>query len=282
MRWTLLSTRATAIERLLAAERRRLLRSVVLELPFELRSVLFQHDLYEISMRDIAATRGIPVSTVYKSARCTNGAPERSIARRKGSRGASLRRRSPTLAPAGEAAEACLAGGRLSGPAEPGPVAGGQLGSGSAARVVANRPSCPHLREVWVTRPRKGATSPPAATHPRKRPTIGAILAERSVIVAVLIASGVPSRDRADVEQQVLMGAWNSVRRACTGRTPQTTPTRRSGSGSTASHGARRGTTSLAAQMEARTRAEREAVADARGALQILDAIERHFVRRDE
>ncbi|WP_438019654.1 hypothetical protein WMF18_11530 [Sorangium sp. So ce315] len=38
----------------------------------------------------------------------------------------------------------------------------------------------------------------------------------------------------------------------------------------------------LAAQMEARTRAEREAVAEARGALQILDAIERHFVRRSE
>ncbi|WP_437686433.1 hypothetical protein [Sorangium sp. So ce176] len=37
----------------------------------------------------------------------------------------------------------------------------------------------------------------------------------------------------------------------------------------------------LAAQMEARTRAEREAVAEARGALQILDAVERHFVRRD-
>ncbi|WP_437580156.1 hypothetical protein [Sorangium sp. So ce887] len=37
----------------------------------------------------------------------------------------------------------------------------------------------------------------------------------------------------------------------------------------------------LAAQMEARTRAEREAVAEARGALQILDAVERHFVRRE-
>ncbi|WP_437877538.1 hypothetical protein [Sorangium sp. So ce513] len=36
----------------------------------------------------------------------------------------------------------------------------------------------------------------------------------------------------------------------------------------------------LDAQMEARTRAEREAVAEARGALQILDAIERHFVRK--
>ncbi|AUX28151.1 MULTISPECIES: hypothetical protein [Sorangium] len=38
----------------------------------------------------------------------------------------------------------------------------------------------------------------------------------------------------------------------------------------------------LAAQMEARTHAEREAVAEARGAIQVLDAIERHFVRRDE
>ncbi|KYF76992.1 hypothetical protein BE18_19900 [Sorangium cellulosum] len=37
----------------------------------------------------------------------------------------------------------------------------------------------------------------------------------------------------------------------------------------------------LAAQMSATTRAEREAVAEARGALQVLDAIERHFVRRD-
>ncbi|KYF64905.1 RNA polymerase sigma factor [Sorangium cellulosum] len=63
-----------------------------------------------------------------------------------------------------------------------------------------------------MTRRRKGAQSPPAARHPRKKPTMQAILAERSVIVAVLIASGVPSRDRADVEQQVLMGAWRSVK----------------------------------------------------------------------
>jgi hypothetical protein len=33
----------------------------------------------------------------------------------------------------------------------------------------------------------------------------------------------------------------------------------------------------LAAQMEARTRAEREAVAEARGALQMLDAVERFY-----
>ncbi|WP_437276684.1 hypothetical protein WME90_36345 [Sorangium sp. So ce375] len=37
----------------------------------------------------------------------------------------------------------------------------------------------------------------------------------------------------------------------------------------------------LVAQMSATTRAECEAVAEARGALQILDAIERHFVRRE-
>ncbi|WP_437319076.1 RNA polymerase sigma factor [Sorangium sp. So ce385] len=73
---------ATAIERLLAAERRGLLRSLVLELPFELRSVLVQHDLYEISMRDIAETRGIPVSTVYKwRSRALHGARE-ALARR--------------------------------------------------------------------------------------------------------------------------------------------------------------------------------------------------------
>ncbi|MGK3965048.1 RNA polymerase sigma factor [Sorangium sp. So ce118] len=40
-----------------------------------------------------------------------------------------------------------------------------------------------------------------------------AILAERSTITAVIRASGVPARDRADVEQRVLMGAWNSIRR---------------------------------------------------------------------
>ncbi|WP_437598962.1 sigma-70 family RNA polymerase sigma factor [Sorangium sp. So ce590] len=64
-----------------------------------------------------------------------------------------------------------------------------------------------------MKRPRKGARRPPAARHRSLRPTIQAILAERSVILAVLIASGVASRDRADVEQQVLMGAWRSVRR---------------------------------------------------------------------
>ncbi|AUX28150.1 MULTISPECIES: sigma-70 family RNA polymerase sigma factor [Sorangium] len=38
-------------------------------------------------------------------------------------------------------------------------------------------------------------------------------MAERSLIVAVLVASGVPARDRADVEQGILVGAWQSVRR---------------------------------------------------------------------
>ena len=34
----------------------------------------------------------------------------------------------------------------------------------------------------------------------------------RSLIVAVLISSGVPQRDRADVEQEILLGAWRSVK----------------------------------------------------------------------
>ncbi|KYF67596.1 hypothetical protein BE11_39400 [Sorangium cellulosum] len=73
---------ATPLELLLAAERRRLLRSLVLELPFQLRLVLFQHDLHEISMRDIAETRAIPLSTVYKwRARAIHGAQE-TLARR--------------------------------------------------------------------------------------------------------------------------------------------------------------------------------------------------------
>lgn len=72
----------TPIELLLAAGRRRLLRSLVLELPYEHRSVLFQHDLHEISMRDIAAMRAIPLSTVYKwRTRALHGAQE-ALARR--------------------------------------------------------------------------------------------------------------------------------------------------------------------------------------------------------
>ncbi|KYF69315.1 hypothetical protein BE15_05650 [Sorangium cellulosum] len=38
----------------------------------------------------------------------------------------------------------------------------------------------------------------------------------------------------------------------------------------------------LDAQINAKTRVDRELVAEARGALQVLDAIERFFLRRDE
>ncbi|MGK3982705.1 sigma-70 family RNA polymerase sigma factor [Sorangium sp. So ce136] len=64
-----------------------------------------------------------------------------------------------------------------------------------------------------MKRLRKGAKSPPAARHPSQRPTTAEILAERSMILAVLIASGVPQRDRADVEQGIIVGAWRSVER---------------------------------------------------------------------
>lgn len=68
---------ATALERLVAKERRNVLRSLVLGLPFELRSVLVQRDLYEIPMKEIAETRAIPLSTVYKwRARALHGARE--------------------------------------------------------------------------------------------------------------------------------------------------------------------------------------------------------------
>ncbi|AGP37702.1 sigma-70 family RNA polymerase sigma factor [Sorangium cellulosum] len=60
---------------------------------------------------------------------------------------------------------------------------------------------------------RKGAKSQPTARHRRKRPSIEALLAERGVIVAVLISSGVPQRDRDDVAQDILLGAWRSVKR---------------------------------------------------------------------
>ncbi|KYF76586.1 hypothetical protein BE11_47595 [Sorangium cellulosum] len=62
-----------------------------------------------------------------------------------------------------------------------------------------------------MRKPRKGARRPPAARHPRKRPTMEAILAERGIVLATL--AGIPKRDRADVEQQVLLGAWNAIRR---------------------------------------------------------------------
>ncbi|WP_437903922.1 sigma-70 family RNA polymerase sigma factor [Sorangium sp. So ce327] len=73
---------ATAIELLLAAERRRLMRSLLRELPFELRSVLVQRDLHEIPMRDIAEARAMPLSTAYKRrTRALRGAQE-ALARR--------------------------------------------------------------------------------------------------------------------------------------------------------------------------------------------------------
>ncbi|WP_437286294.1 sigma-70 family RNA polymerase sigma factor [Sorangium sp. So ce406] len=62
--------------------------------------------------------------------------------------------------------------------------------------------------------------------HPAAHPTIQAILAERSLILAVLISSGVPARDRPDVEQQVLLGAWRSVERGMYRPDPSDEPRR--------------------------------------------------------
>ncbi|MGK3966020.1 sigma-70 family RNA polymerase sigma factor [Sorangium sp. So ce118] len=64
-----------------------------------------------------------------------------------------------------------------------------------------------------MKRLRKGARRPPAARHPSQRPPVEAIIAERSIILAVIIASGVPARDRDDVEQGIVLGAWRSVER---------------------------------------------------------------------
>ncbi|AUX21611.1 hypothetical protein SOCEGT47_020970 [Sorangium cellulosum] len=64
-----------------------------------------------------------------------------------------------------------------------------------------------------MKRSRKGARRPPAATHPPSYPAFETIAAERGLILATLIKSGVPARDRPDVAQQVLLGAWLSVRR---------------------------------------------------------------------
>ncbi|WP_437336078.1 RNA polymerase sigma factor [Sorangium sp. So ce394] len=75
-----------------------------------------------------------------------------------------------------------------------------------------------------MRRPRKGAGRPPAAQHPRKKPTMQAILAERGVIVAVLISSGVPQRDRDDVAQDILLGAWRSVKRGMYRPDPKAEP----------------------------------------------------------
>ncbi|WP_438023569.1 sigma-70 family RNA polymerase sigma factor [Sorangium sp. So ce233] len=64
-----------------------------------------------------------------------------------------------------------------------------------------------------MKRPRKGAPRPPAAYYPPALATVEAIVAERRLVVATLIASGVPKRDRADVVQGVVLGAWRSIKR---------------------------------------------------------------------
>ncbi|WP_438019642.1 sigma-70 family RNA polymerase sigma factor [Sorangium sp. So ce315] len=71
---------------------------------------------------------------------------------------------------------------------------------------------------------RKGAKSQPTARHPRKKPSIEAIMAERSAIMAVIVASGVPARDRADVFQNVVMGAWRSIKRGLYRPAPRDDP----------------------------------------------------------
>ncbi|WP_434044087.1 MULTISPECIES: RNA polymerase sigma factor [Sorangium] len=80
----------------------------------------------------------------------------------------------------------------------------------------------PGLREVRVKKPRKGVKRPPAARHPRKRPPIEALLAERGVILATL--AGVPSRDRADLEQIVIAAAWRAVKRVLYRPDPRAEP----------------------------------------------------------
>ncbi|WP_437981493.1 RNA polymerase sigma factor [Sorangium sp. So ce117] len=75
-----------------------------------------------------------------------------------------------------------------------------------------------------MKRPRKGAGRPPAARHPKKKPSVEAILAERSTIMAVIVASGVPARDRADVFQNVVMGAWSSIKRGLYRPAPRDDP----------------------------------------------------------
>ncbi|XYH92861.1 RNA polymerase sigma factor [Sorangium sp. So ce1128] len=62
-----------------------------------------------------------------------------------------------------------------------------------------------------MKRLRKGARRPPAARHPSQRPPVQAILAERGIIRATL--AGIPKRDRADVEQAVIIAAWRCVKR---------------------------------------------------------------------
>ncbi|WP_437589314.1 RNA polymerase sigma factor [Sorangium sp. So ce1000] len=69
----------------------------------------------------------------------------------------------------------------------------------------------PKLLEIRVKLRRKGAKSPPAARHPKKKPSIEAIMAERNIVRATV--AGLPMRDRADVEQEILLSAWRSVKR---------------------------------------------------------------------
>jgi hypothetical protein len=47
--------------------------------------------------------------------------------------------------------------------------------------------------------------------HVRRRLKVEAILSERGILLAMLI--GTPKRDRADVEQAVMVSAWRAVRR---------------------------------------------------------------------
>ncbi|WP_437661131.1 sigma-70 family RNA polymerase sigma factor [Sorangium sp. So ce1182] len=49
-------------------------------------------------------------------------------------------------------------------------------------------------------------------------------MAERSLIRAVLVSSGVPTRDRPDLEQEILIGAWRSVRRGMYRPDPKAAP----------------------------------------------------------
>ncbi|WP_437503190.1 sigma-70 family RNA polymerase sigma factor [Sorangium sp. So ce1099] len=94
----------------------------------------------------------------------------------------------------------------------------------------------PHPDRLLQCRARRSSTDRPRSTradqpqppqpHPAAHPTIHAILAERSLILAVLISSGVPARDRPDVEQQVLLGAWRSVERGMYRPDPSEDPRR--------------------------------------------------------
>ncbi|HTN88386.1 MAG TPA: sigma-70 family RNA polymerase sigma factor [Sorangium sp.] len=94
----------------------------------------------------------------------------------------------------------------------------------------------PHPDRLLHRRSRRSSTELPRSAppdqphlpqpHPAAHPSIQAILAERSLILAVLISSGVPARDRPDVEQQVLLGAWRSVERGLYRPDPSEDPRR--------------------------------------------------------